>query len=798
MTPLNEIQNVLPVLGGVMAGAAWRSVLLLAVMLLAVWSWRRSPAAGRHLVWTMTFVCLLGLPVLLPCLPKWQSPLVIPADTWNNRIPDQLKFMFGDFAPEPVAPAPGEAAMRAMAPVQAPVQDASFAAAFPLEGWLAALWLAGMLFFGLRIVVTQSLLNRMARKLSACDQRELLDILEEMRRQYGIRRPLRLLVFTAASPMTWGYWRPVIALPVEALDWPEERLRVVLRHELAHVRRRDWLTQELARLACALYWFNPLVWLAARQMRAEREQACDDYVLNSGTQPTAYATHLVEIARQFTRPERMTGAVAMARPSGLEQRIHAILDDLRQRRALGRKALVAIAGTVLSAGLLIAGCSNEHKLEQWSLEHSKVAPQLKAFFAEKTAQANAMLAADAKDAEADPTNSWPDTGSFFAAAAKGDWLTVSNRFQEISANGVWSTSKSDHKYPRGRWFAPVVETLGAYEQFEGGSEKYCLAFGDGIIQSIPPGSIYFGGTDPGRFLVTALQKSHADGDPFFTLTQNALADGNYLKYLQSTYGDKIHMPTADDSAKCFEDFTKDAAKRVESHQLKPGEQVSVTGGKVQISGQVAVMEINGLISKLIFDKNPDHDFYIEVSFPLDWMYPYLEPHGLIMKLNRQPTTQLSDVVVQTDQDFWAKEIQSMVGDWLHEDTSVNDMAAFVKKTFVQHDYSGFTGDRVFMEDSQAQKTFSKLRSSIAQVYAWRADQAPDAAERDRMTRAADYAYREAYALCPYSPEALFGYVGVLAKQNRTAEALVLAETSVMLDPKNTSIHQLIATLKRAH
>ena len=79
-----------------------------------------------------------------------------------------------------------------------------------------------------------------------------------------------------------------------------------------------------------------------------------------------------------------------------------------------------------------------------------------------------------------------------------------------------------------------------------------------------------------------------------------------------------------------------------------------TSGRVQVSGQVAVMEINGLLVKIIFDKNPNREFYIEESFPLDWMYPYLEPHGLIFKINRQPLPELSDEIVQRDHDYWTK------------------------------------------------------------------------------------------------------------------------------------------------
>ncbi|HTJ00907.1 MAG TPA: M56 family metallopeptidase [Dongiaceae bacterium] len=781
--------------GGLIEMVAWRSLALLALVWLALWCWRRSPAAGRHLVWTMTFVCLLSLPVLLPCLPKWQSPLVIPADTWNNRIPDQLKFMLGDFAPETVTPPPGEAVTGTAVAAATPTKNPVAAMGLTWQSGLTMIWLAGLVLFGLRLVVVQFRLAQLARRLPECEQPKLREALEALWAQYDIRHPVKLLFCSAAtSPMTWGYRRPVIVLAPEALAWPEERLRVVLRHELAHIRRCDWLTQELAQLACAFYWFNPLVWLAARQMRVEREKACDDYVLNSGTQPTEYATHLVEIARQFAGPAQLTGTVAMARPSGLEQRIHAILDDLRQRRAPGRKALVAISGTVLSAGLLIAGCSNEHKPQTWSLERSKVAAQYKSFVVEKTAQA--VAATDATETEGGKMP--PEFNAYFAAAARGDWPTVKKMFEDFEKHAPQYTHPGQKDDPRlhGTAWEAVKETWGVLYALAESGEKYSAAFAQGIIDSIPPGSVYFGGTDPGRFLVTGMEKSQIQGDPFFLITQNALADGTYMDYVRHMYGEKLHLPTETETKQCFTDYTADAKHRLDTHQLKPGEDVTLVVGQVQVSGQVAVMAINGLIAKLIFDTNPDREFYIEESFPLDWMYPYLEPHGLIMKVNRQPLGQMPDSVVQTDQDYWAKETRPMIGDWLREDTSVAEVVAFVKKTCIQHDYSGFTGDRAFLESADAQKMFSKLRSSIAGVYAWRAEHTQDAGERDRMNRAADFAFREAYALCPYSPETLSRYTTLLVKQNRKAEALTLAETAATLDPKSTQIPGLIAQLKR--
>jgi hypothetical protein len=213
------------------------------------------------------------------------------------------------------------------------------------------------------------------------------------------------------------------------------------------------------------------------------------------------------------------------------------------------------------------------------------------------------------------------------------------------------TKRPDMTFRGIRWEA-VKEIWGAFYDFNISGEKYSAAFGKDIFDSIPPGSIYFGGTDPGRFIVTALQKSHVNGDPFFTLTQNALADGSYLDYLRSMYDGKIYIPTDDDSQKCFQEYTEDVTRRQQNHHLKLGEDIHIDeNGRIQVSGQVAVMEINGLLGKTIFDKNSNREFYIEESFPLDRMYPHLEPHGLIMKINRQQMPELSDEVVQRDHDY---------------------------------------------------------------------------------------------------------------------------------------------------
>ena len=436
------------------------------------------------------------------------------------------------------------------------------------------------------------------------------------------------------------------------------------------------------------------------------------------------------------------------------------------------KTTISSAGlAILGVGLVIGGCAKKKSTSWESIKNPEVVAQLKSFVAEKEAQANASTNAAA-----------PGFAHFFTAAEKGDWLAVSNAFVEFRKHaGQYEHSGKTDERLRGTAWQAVLEIWGAFDAFGEGDEKYSADFGNDIIQSIPPGSIYFGGTDPGRFLITAMQKSHVNADPFFTLTQNALADGTYLKYLRSMYDGKIYTPTDEDSQKCFEDYVADAKQRLQNHQLKPGEDIKLDSkGLVQVSGQVAVMEINGLLVKTIFDKNTNHEFYIEESFPFDWMYPYLEPHGLIMKINRQPLSGLSDEIVSRDHEYWTKYVTPMIGGWLNDDTSVEQVAAFAKKIFGKQDFSGFTGDPRFIQNAYVHKTFSKLRTSPGQLYTWRAQHTTDASEKERMNKAADFAFRQAFALCPYSPETVFCYVNLLLSENRLTDALLVAETAAQM------------------
>jgi len=296
-----------------------------------------------------------------------------------------------------------------------------------------------------------------------------------------------------------------------------------------------------------------------------------------------------------------------------------------------------------------------------------------------------------------------------------------------------------------------------------------------------------------------------------------LLEAAYPKEIAKTKGGvypdrEIYTPTPDDSARCFQEYLADANRRLqhdqqfpnEPRQIKPGEDVHVVGEgaqqRVQVSGQVAVMSINGLLTKVIFDHNPKNEFFVEESFPLEWMYPYLTPFGIIMKINRNPLPELSQDIVDRDHEFWKQFSKRLTGDIVDYDTPVKTIADWVEKTYLRRDFSGFTGDRRFVRDDQGQKAFSKLRSSIGGIYAWRLTQDPNPNSKNplvqaRMAKEAEFAFKQAFAFCPYSPEAVFRYVNLLLGERRFDDALLIGETCLKLDPYNGQMMDLVKHLR---
>ncbi|PYL00759.1 MAG: hypothetical protein DME19_04100 [Verrucomicrobia bacterium] len=420
---------------------------------------------------------------------------------------------------------------------------------------------------------------------------------------------------------------------------------------------------------------------------------------------------------------------------------------------------------------------------------TKPAPALPQAFARFVNEKRALAAAIGKKHDLKvPSKVW----EFFAAAQKGDWAATSNLFFGIEAG--------THRRGSAEWmpseiWGPIHDTFGAYELVEAWNTQLLEQFAEEIVKSIPSGSIYFGGTEGGRFAVSAFSQSHSEGRPFFTLTQNALADSNYLGYLTDMYGARIHLPNTNESQKCFEEYLTNAQARLkhdrdfpnETRQIRPGEDVRLVDGKVQVNGPVAVMAINSLIVKLIFDRNPERQFYVEESYPLDWTYPHLAPHQFIFKLSREPLKEIPAQAVRADREFWIRHTDSWLGAWLKTNAPVREVTDFVERTYLNGNIKDFNGDLRLIRDLEARKAFSHLRASIGGLYAWRAAHSKGPSERQRMMAEADFAFRQAFAICPVSPETVARYVELLVSGGRLSDAEQIAVTAYKLDPEHKQL-----------
>jgi len=269
---------------------------------------------------------------------------------------------------------------------------------------------------------------------------------------------------------------------------------------------------------------------------------------------------------------------------------------------------------------------------------------------------------------------------------------------------------------------------------------------------------------------------------------------------------EIYIPSNEDGAQCAEAYRADAMRRLdhdmrfpnEQKQIRQDEGVHLAGNQVSFSGQGYVMGINGGLTKVIFDRNPTNEFYVEESFPLDWMYPYLSPYGVIMKVNREPVGEITDETVRRDHEFWTHYSERLIGNWVTYDTPLKEIADFVEKVYVRHDFDGFKGDRKFLRDDDAQKYFSHYRGCIASsVYNWRFNTTQNPAEKQRMLKEADFAYRQAFAFAPFSPEVVYRYVNLLATTGRWDDAVLVAATCFKLDPNNAQVDGLVKNLTAA-
>lgn len=384
------------------------TLLLMAVVSIDMWLRRWSSAALRHRCWGIAFIALLVLPLFSVTIPAWRlavlpanwqaessgadSAVTEPFDTGMSQFEGETGVGFG--VPEATLASPldyrlqrgGAESMHEMPAALAygeqaivinSIDESEFSyswgglvpdfTAASIGIWCMVIWCTGAvvailpLLFG---VLRNHWTKINAREIEAAEPTR---VFEGLRQKLEISREVSLLeTSNSIVPMTWGVLRPVVVLPSEWREWNPENRRLVLLHELAHVKRLDVLFQTIARVVCALFWFQPLVWYALRRLRIERELACDDCVLMAGEKPSHYARQLLTIARQF-HAQASPPAVAMAQRSGLEARVRALLDKARSHLPISRRvARLLFGGALIAVALLaavkieaVAGASDE-------------------------------------------------------------------------------------------------------------------------------------------------------------------------------------------------------------------------------------------------------------------------------------------------------------------------------------------------------------------------------------------------------------------------------------------------------
>jgi hypothetical protein len=314
--------------------------------------------------------------------------------------------------------------------------------------------------------------------------------------------------------------------------------------------------------------------------------------------------------------------------------------------------------------------------------------------------------------------------------------------------------------------------------------SYIRAHYNRSAQIDPPFFVNFlrTGSDEAEDKTNAVAKMFVPLDKYFTELGARIEE---RRRKEGVYPDKeIITPSVRDSEIAFNTYMADAAQRLthdrmypnEPKKIKPGEEVREVDGKISVTGQVAVMAINGLLTKTIFDANPTNAFYVEESFPLDWMFPYLTPYGIIMKINRNPVQEFTPEMFTKDHEFWSQYSERFIGNWITYDTPTKDLCAFAEKVYLRRDFKGFKGSPEFVRDDNAQKAFSKLRSAIGGVYFWRLNSSKTAAENQRLLKEAEFAFKQSFAFCPYSPEAVYKYVNLLVNLQRPDDAEMVVDT----------------------
>lgn len=379
MTP-NFFSEIIALPGGgmpMMMLLAKATIILLAALGITL-AMQRASAGARHLVWLVTLGTLLFVPAIAILAP---IPLeILPPRTATVTAPQPATGAV--VAPRDAAPSAGRMASTVVAPSPATAtassksQSATIVSRITSMSGVSAIvtiWSAVVVILCLSLAYGAFAVRRIVRNARPLDSPDWLTPLWEVADRLSLDEPPRLLGSDDAKmPFACGIIRPTIVLPADCGSWSLDRRRAVLLHELAHVRRHDLIGHTLGRLACAIYWFHPLVWTAAKRLRSESERACDDLALACGARASDYAEHLLDIVTSVRHDATPTVALAMARRKEFEGRMLAILDPELRHSTPTRQQSVALIGSLAVISMLVGAAAPAPRSERAVVE---IAPQ---------------------------------------------------------------------------------------------------------------------------------------------------------------------------------------------------------------------------------------------------------------------------------------------------------------------------------------------------------------------------------------------------------------------------------------
>ena len=355
-----------PVWGMSMIVLFLKATIILIAALGVTLAMQRTSAGARHLVWLVA----LGTLLVVPAVAAW-APLrleILPPLRALSDAPPARGVGSGS-ALDNTARGAQQNHLAAL-PAETPPASvgSSVGRSSPLAGMsgisiVAAIWAAVVLVIAGSLAYSALVVRRMVRQATPLTSEDWQTPLFEVADRLGLDEAPRLLRSDEAKmPFACGVLSPTIVLSAECDSWSLDRRRAVLLHELAHVRRHDLVGHTLGRLACAVYWFHPLVWTAAKRLRSESERACDDLALACGTRATDYAEHLLEIVTSVRRDATPSVALAMARRKEFEGRMLAILDPELRHSSPSRSQSAALIASLALISLVVGAAAPARRI----------------------------------------------------------------------------------------------------------------------------------------------------------------------------------------------------------------------------------------------------------------------------------------------------------------------------------------------------------------------------------------------------------------------------------------------------